>query len=197
MTSSAKISAAASMVAMCSSSLEPKWANRPLLLMPRSLARRCRETASRPSAEPTLAAWSRIACLVRIPRCRRRSVVASSAMLCRNISTTGRILLTLHDRSCYFFVRWNLIQIESANAHRPGLVALEPSDGAPVARLFGRLSNESIYRRFFSPISRPEQFVAAILRVDRRDPVAVPPVENGEIVGVAQFARTQGKCEAG
>src|SRR5439155_76654 len=97
----------ASISPACSSSLEPKWANRPLLLMPRSLARRCRETASRPSAEPTLAAWSRIACLVRIPRCRRRSVVASSAMLCRNISTTGRILLTLHDRSCYFFLRWN------------------------------------------------------------------------------------------
>jgi len=85
-----------------------------------------------------------------------------------------------------------LIQIQSANAHRPGLVALEPSDGAPVARLFGRLSNESIHRRFFSPISRPEQFVAAILRVDRRDRVAIAAVENGEIVGVAQYARKQG-----
>ena len=89
-----------------------------------------------------------------------------------------------------------MIQIESANAHRPGLVALEPSDGAPVARLFGRLSNESIYRRFFSPISRPEQFVAAILRVDRRDRVAIAAVENGEIVGVAQYARTPGRSEA-
>ena len=89
-----------------------------------------------------------------------------------------------------------MIQIQSANAHRPGLVALEPSDGAPVARLFGRLSNESIHRRFFGPISRPEQFVAAILRVDRRDRVAIAAVENGEIVGVAQYARTQGKSEA-
>src|SRR6059058_1725837 len=70
----ATIDAAARIVAMCSSSLEPKWANSPLLLMPRSVARRCRETASRPSAEPTRAAWARIACLVRMPRRRRRSV---------------------------------------------------------------------------------------------------------------------------
>src|SRR2546427_7663230 len=85
--------------------------------------------------------------------------------------------------------------MESENAHRPGLVALEPSDGAPVARLLGRLSNESIYRRFFSPISRPEQFVAAILRVDRRDPGALPPPEKRGILGGAPHAPAQGKSQ--
>jgi len=89
-----------------------------------------------------------------------------------------------------------LIQIESATSDCPGLVVLEPSDGEPVARLFGRLSTESIYRRFFSPISRPDQFVAAVLRVDRRDRVAIAAVEDGEIVAVAQYARTQGMSEA-
>ena len=89
-----------------------------------------------------------------------------------------------------------MIQIESATSSCPGLVVLEPSDGEPVARLFGRLSTESIYRRFFSPISRPEQFAAAVLRVDRRDRVALAAVENGEIVAVAQYARTQGMSEA-
>ena len=64
-----------------------------------------------------------------------------------------------------------MIQIESATANRPGLVALEPSDGDKVARLFGRLSAESLYRRFFSPIG-------------------------GEIVGVAQYARSKGRSEA-
>ncbi len=89
-----------------------------------------------------------------------------------------------------------MIQLEPATANRPGLMALEPSDGDKVARLFGRLSAESLYRRFFSPISRPEQFAAAILRVDRRTRVAIAAVENGEIVGVAQYAGTQGTSEA-
>jgi len=89
-----------------------------------------------------------------------------------------------------------VIHFESATSNRPGLVVLEPSDGEPVARLFGRLSTESVYRRFFSPISRPEQFTAAVLRVDRRDRVAIAAVEKGEIVGVAQYARTHGKSEA-
>ena len=89
-----------------------------------------------------------------------------------------------------------MIQIESATANRPGLVALEPSDGDKVARLFGRLSAESLYRRFFSPIARPEQFAAALLRVDQRDRVAIAAVDGGEIVGVAQYARSKGRSEA-
>ena len=89
-----------------------------------------------------------------------------------------------------------MIQIESANAQCPGLVELEPSDSEPVARLFGRLSAESVYRRFFSPIADPVQFARAILRADRRERAAVAGVENGEIVGVAQYARTEGRPEA-
>ena len=89
-----------------------------------------------------------------------------------------------------------MIQIESATANRPGLVALEPSDSDKVARLFGRLSAESLYRRFFSPIARPEQFAAALLRVDQRDRVAIAAVDGGEIVGVAQYARSKGRSEA-
>jgi RimJ/RimL family protein N-acetyltransferase len=86
-----------------------------------------------------------------------------------------------------------LIQIERATADSPGLVALEASDAEPVMRMFGRLSAESIYRRFFSPISRPEQFAAAVLRLDHQDRVALAAVEEGEIVGVAQFSRYRGK----
>jgi len=44
-----------------------------------------------------------------------------------------------------------MIEIESASHGRPGLASLEPSDHELVARLFGRLSPESVYRRFFSP----------------------------------------------
>ena len=88
-----------------------------------------------------------------------------------------------------------MIQIESGTPNCAGLVALEPSDREQVTRLFGRLSAESIYRRFFSPISRPEQFVDALLRVDQRDRMAVAAVVDGEIVGVAQYSRSRGKSE--
>src|SRR2546426_3362118 len=61
--------------------------------MPRSVARRCSDTASRPSAEPTRAAWPRIAWRVFMPRRRRRSVDSWTA-IAENISTNGRLLLT-------------------------------------------------------------------------------------------------------
>jgi GNAT superfamily N-acetyltransferase len=89
-----------------------------------------------------------------------------------------------------------MIEIESGSANCPGLVALEPSDGELVTRLFGRLSAESIYRRFFSPISRADQFTASVLRVDDHDREAVAAVVDGEIVGVAQYSRRRGHAEA-
>src|SRR5256712_2703347 len=60
--------------------------------MPRSVARRCSDTASRPSAEPTRAAWPRMAWRVFMPRRRRRSVDSWTA-IAENISTNGRLLL--------------------------------------------------------------------------------------------------------
>src|SRR2546423_1550550 len=69
-----------------------------------------------------------------------------------------------------------MIEIESASHGRPGLASLEPSDHELVARLFGRLSPESVYQRFFSPITRPDQFIASVLRTDHhaREAVARP-----------------------
>ena len=89
-----------------------------------------------------------------------------------------------------------MIEIESATCGRPGLVRLEPSDREQVARLFGRLSPESVYRRFFSPISRPDQFVASVLRTDHHDREAVAATDGGEVVGVAQYVRLAGSREA-
>src|SRR5260370_19704287 len=82
-----------------------------------------------------------------------------------------------------------MVEIEGGCEGRPGLASLEPSDGDLVSRMFGRLSPESVYRRFFSPISRSDVFQAAMLRVDRHDHEAVAAVQGGEIVGVAQYAR--------
>jgi len=89
-----------------------------------------------------------------------------------------------------------MIEIESASCGRPGLVSLEPSDREQVARLFGRLSPESVYRRFFSPISRPDQFIASVLRTDHHDREAVAATDGGEVVGVAQYVRLAGSREA-
>src|SRR5438067_952249 len=89
-----------------------------------------------------------------------------------------------------------MIEIESASQDRPGLVSLEPSDREQVARLFGRLSPESVYRRFFSPTSRPDQLIASILRTDHHDREAVAATDGGEIVGMAQYVRLAGSREA-
>jgi RimJ/RimL family protein N-acetyltransferase len=89
-----------------------------------------------------------------------------------------------------------MIEIESGKAGYPGLSTLEDSDTELVSRLFRRLSPEAIYRRFFSPIARPDQFTAALLRSDSRDRQAVAAVEDGEIVGVAQYSRTPGSPHA-
>ena len=65
-----------------------------------------------------------------------------------------------------------------------------------MVRLFHRLSPESVYRRFFSPTSKPDLLVASVLRVDHHDREAVAAVEGGEVIGVAQYARLAGADEA-
>ena len=82
-----------------------------------------------------------------------------------------------------------MIEIESGCGGRPGLASLEPSDTAKVLGFFGRLSRESVYQRFFSPITKPERFTASILHVDHHDREAVAAVEGGEVVGIAQYSR--------
>ena len=89
-----------------------------------------------------------------------------------------------------------MIEIESGSAGCPGLAGLEPDDGALIGRFFHRLSSQSLYRRFFSPIAREDYFIASILRVDALERDAVAAVEGGEVVGVAQYSRRPGAPEA-
>lgn len=75
-------------------------------------------------------------------------------------------------------------------AQSPGLAQLEPSDGELLRRFFYRLSPETVYRRFMSPLARPEQAQAErLLDVDHRDREAIVAVVDGEIVGVARYTR--------
>lgn len=83
-----------------------------------------------------------------------------------------------------------MLAIETATAGHVGLARLEPSDGEPLRRLFFRLSPETIYRRFHSPIVRPEQAgPERLLDIDHHDREAVAAVVDGEIVGVARYFR--------
>ena len=89
-----------------------------------------------------------------------------------------------------------MIDIESGHDGRPGLACLELSDGELLGRFFCRLSPESVDRRFFSPIPKPDYFVRLLLRVDRYDRDSIAAVEGGEIVGVAQYSRLPGANQA-
>ena len=89
-----------------------------------------------------------------------------------------------------------MIEIEPGRDGRPGLARLESSDGELLGRFFCRLSPESVYRRFLSPIPKPDCFVRLLLRVDRYDRDAIAAVEDGEIVGVAQYSRFPGTNQA-
>lgn len=86
-----------------------------------------------------------------------------------------------------------MVSIEAGARGHVQLARLEPSDGEPLRRFFYRLSPETVYRRFLSPIARPEQAgPERLLDVDHRDREALVGVVDGEIVGVARFARWPG-----
>jgi RimJ/RimL family protein N-acetyltransferase len=77
------------------------------------------------------------------------------------------------------------------------LARLEPSDGEALRRLFYRLSPETIYRRFHSPVARPDQTQPQrLLDIDHHDREAVVAVVDGEIVGVARYFRQPGSDAA-
>jgi RimJ/RimL family protein N-acetyltransferase len=83
-----------------------------------------------------------------------------------------------------------MLQLETAAAGHVALVRLERTDGEPLRRLFYRLSPETIYRRFLSPLARPEQArPERLLDLDHCDREAVAAVVDGEIVGVARYFR--------
>jgi len=91
-----------------------------------------------------------------------------------------------------------MLSIEArARNNQVQLARLEPSDGESLRRFFYRLSPESVYRRFMSPIARPEQAgPERLLDVNHRDREALLGVVDGEIVGVARYARWPGTDSA-
>jgi ribosomal protein S18 acetylase RimI-like enzyme len=85
-----------------------------------------------------------------------------------------------------------MVVIEASDGGRPGLAALEATDGEAMLGLIDRLSPESVYRRYFTPVARREALKAAVGRIDHRDREAIAAVERGKVVGVVEFARAPG-----
>lgn len=86
-----------------------------------------------------------------------------------------------------------MVALQDAAAGHVGLARLESTDGTKLRGFFFKLSPETLYRRFHSPITRPEQAQPQrLLDIDHHDREAVVAVAGGEIVGVARYARRRG-----
>jgi RimJ/RimL family protein N-acetyltransferase len=86
-----------------------------------------------------------------------------------------------------------MMALQAAGAGYVGLARLEQADGRQLRRFFFRLSPETLYRRFHSPIVRLEQtHPERLLDIDHHDREAVVAVLDDEIVGVARYARRPG-----
>lgn len=68
--------------------------------------------------------------------------------------------------------------------------AIRPDDAARLERLFYRLSPQSLYLRFFTPMPRPNAaMIARLVTVDYVDRLALVAEIDDEVVGVARFDR--------
>ena len=69
--------------------------------------------------------------------------------------------------------------------------AIRPDDDVRLERLFYRLSPQSLYLRFFTPMARPNAaLIKHLVNVDYVNRLAIVAVVDDEIVGVARFDRT-------
>jgi GNAT superfamily N-acetyltransferase len=89
-----------------------------------------------------------------------------------------------------------MILLEAGMPGRPGLASLEDSDGDLLDGLLERLSPMTIYRRFFSPVVRADQFKASLLTTDRWERDSIAALEGGRLVALAQYSRRVGSREA-
>jgi RimJ/RimL family protein N-acetyltransferase len=74
---------------------------------------------------------------------------------------------------------------------------LEPSDRERLFQLFYRLSPESVYRRFLSPLHDPSKSgLDRLVDIDHQDREAVAAVSGDEVVGVARYFRNPDRSTA-
>lgn len=69
---------------------------------------------------------------------------------------------------------------------------IRPDDAARLKRMFYRLSRDTVYLRFFSPVHRPPAWALRHLsEVDYANRFALVALDGDEIVGVARFDRSK------
>ncbi len=79
------------------------------------------------------------------------------------------------------------------NGKRVWLRLLEPGDANLIRLFYWRLSSETIYRRFLSPIKPPANaLVKKLVDVDHHDREALIALDERGIVGVARYATGAG-----
>ncbi len=80
---------------------------------------------------------------------------------------------------------------------RVALRQIEPDDAERLRRLFYRLSPESVYWRFFTPVHVPrEEVLERFASVDHQRREAIVADIDGEVVGVARYDQAEGSSEA-
>ena len=79
------------------------------------------------------------------------------------------------------------------DGRRVWLRLLQPGDADLISRFFWRLSKETVYRRFFSPITLPnEPLLKRLVDVDHCDREALIALDDQGIVGVARYGTGPG-----
>jgi GNAT superfamily N-acetyltransferase len=74
---------------------------------------------------------------------------------------------------------------------------VRPDDEERFRRLFGRLSPDSLYQRFFTPVTRLQpSMLHRLLHVDYSDRMALLALVDDEVVGVGRYDRMPGSREA-
>jgi RimJ/RimL family protein N-acetyltransferase len=87
--------------------------------------------------------------------------------------------------------------VELREGSRVEIRLLEASDRERLVKLFYRLSPESVYRRFLSPIHDPsESGLDRLVDIDHQDREAVAALSGEEIVGVARYFRNPDRTSA-
>jgi len=79
------------------------------------------------------------------------------------------------------------------DGRRVRLRLLQPGDAELITRFFWRLSSETVYRRFFSPIRLPnETLLQKLVDVDHCDREALIALDDQGIAGVARYGSAPG-----